>query len=172
MATLNIQRGRDHGIASYNEVRAAYGLRPARNFRGISPDSATQDRLAEAYDTVDEVDVWVGGLADPPLRGAMVGETNFAVLSDQFLRLRDGDRFWYQRQLNQELQKLVERQTLSKIIKRNTDVGNELQDNVFISKGFVVPDEPGTVRKPREPRRRPGPPSGGSDDRKPRGKGR
>ena len=61
----------------------------------------------------------------------MVGETLRAVLADQFRRLRDGDRFWYQHRLNPALVRLVEEQTLAVIIRRNTEIGDEIPDDVF-----------------------------------------
>ncbi len=95
LASLNIQRGRDHGLPGYNQVRIDYGLEPAGSFADVHPDPVVQANLAAAYETVDDVEVWVGGLAEPHVPGAMVGETFRAILADQFERLRDGDRFWY-----------------------------------------------------------------------------
>jgi hypothetical protein len=60
-----------------------------------------------------------------------VGETFARILGDQFERLRDGDRYWYAAYLPQFLVDIVERQTLAAIIRRNTAIGNELQDDVF-----------------------------------------
>ncbi|HCT46797.1 MAG TPA: hypothetical protein DF699_16450, partial [Phycisphaerales bacterium] len=48
-------------------------------------------------------------------------------------RLRDGDRFWYESYLPQPMVQMVESQTLARIIKRNTEIGDELQDNVFLA---------------------------------------
>ena len=62
----------------------------------------------------------------------MVGPMLQHVISDQFKRLRDGDRFYYRNHLPDDLVRLVERQTLSVIIRRNTDIGEELSDNVFL----------------------------------------
>lgn len=131
LAALNIQRGRDHGLASYNEVRLAFGLEPAREFGDIHPDPAVQADLATAYASVEDVDVWVGGLAEPHAPGAMVGETFRAILVDQFERLRDGDRFWYQGYLPPPLVREVERQTLARILRRNTAIGSEVPDRIF-----------------------------------------
>ncbi len=131
LAALNIQRGRDHGIPSYNRVRADFGLAPARSFAEINGDRQIQSRLQEAYEAVDDIDAWVGGLAEPAVGGGLVGETWRAVLVDQFERLRTGDRFWYQSSLPPELVALVESQTLATIIRRNTEIGNEIPDNVF-----------------------------------------
>ena len=92
LASLNLQRGRDHGLPSYNEVRIAYGLPPAVTFGDTSSHSVIQERLQAVYGTVEYVDVWIGGLAEDHRRGGMVGELFFRILVDQFERLRDGDR--------------------------------------------------------------------------------
>lgn len=142
LASLNIQRGRDHGLGSYNQTRRALGLRPARSFRDIHPDRAVQRKLATAYVSVDQVDLWVGGLSEAHVRGAMVGETFHRILTDQFIRLRDGDRFYYEGYLPRELSRVVERQTLSTIIRRNTEIGRELQDNAFEAPRTPPPGAP------------------------------
>ncbi|HBL32137.1 MAG TPA: hypothetical protein DD490_35390 [Acidobacteria bacterium] len=132
LASLNIQRGRDHGLPGYNQVRAAYGLPRVTSFAGISSNPAVQAKLAAVYSSPDDVDVWVGGLAENHLPDAMVGATFSAILRDQFERLRDGDRFWYEIYLPQDLVRQVRDQTLARIIRRNTTIGNELQPNVFL----------------------------------------
>lgn len=132
LASLNMQRGRDHGLASYNKTRIAYGLKPAKTFSDITKDKAIQKRLASVYSNPDQIDLWIGSLCEPPFADAMVGETLAVLLRHQFLRLRRGDRFWYERYLNSELRTLIDRQTLAVIIRRNTEIGRELQDNVFL----------------------------------------
>ncbi len=104
LASLNIQRGRDHGLPSYNDTRVALGLRRMRRFDQITPDSALQARLAVAYADVDDLDVWVGALAERPRPGAHVGELIYTILKDQFETLRDGDRFWYARVLSRRIE--------------------------------------------------------------------
>jgi len=131
LASLNIQRGRDHGLPSYNAVRRALGLRPARNFGDISSRPEIRRRLRSAYGAVEAIDLWVGGLAEDPLPGAMVGELFRAILKDQFEALRDGDRFWYQRVLSRQEQRQVEGTRLADIIRRNTSIGDEIPDDVF-----------------------------------------
>ena len=133
LASANIQRGRDHGLADYNTVRQAYGLTPLVTFSDIPSDSGVQDKLADAYKSVDDIDLWIGGLAENHVPGALVGETIHAILVDQFTRLRDGDRFWYQNDLFFTGAQLteIENTTLADIIRRNTHVDNELSDDVF-----------------------------------------
>ncbi len=132
LPALNIQRGRDHGLPSLNPLRAALGLSPYSMFAEINDSAEVRDRLASAYPSVADIDPWVGGLAEPPASGGLVGETWRVVLRDQFVRLRDGDRFWYQAYLPSEMVQLIERQTLARIIRRNTAIGDELPDNVFL----------------------------------------
>ncbi len=131
LAALNIQRGRDHGLPSYNQIRADFGLDRLRSFSDINPDTRVQRRLAQAYESVDDIDPWVGGLSEPPVGDALVGETWRAVLTDQFRRLRDGDRFWYQYYLTPELIEMIERQTLTTIVRRNTTIGAEIPEDPF-----------------------------------------
>ncbi|MEM7234487.1 MAG: peroxidase family protein, partial [Planctomycetota bacterium] len=131
LASLNIQRGRDHGLPSYNQVRLDFGLSAASSFADVSSDPEIQARLASVYDSVDSIDVWIGGLSEDKLPGALVGELIFHVLQEQFSALRDGDRFWYRRTLPPSLQRLVEEQTLADIIRRNTSIDDEISDDVF-----------------------------------------
>ena len=131
LASLNLQRGRDHGLPGYNQVRQDFGLRPVRSFRQITRSRTIQRRLSQVYDNVNDIDIWIGCLAEGPKGKAVVGETVLAILTDQFERLRDGDRFWFENYLTPELVKLVKTHTLSDIIKRNTNIGNEVGPKVF-----------------------------------------
>ena len=149
LAALNIQRGRDRGLATYNDTREAYGLSRVTDFSDITSDLNLANALEEVYGTVDNIEQWVGVLAEDHLPGASIGELNEAILEDQFERLRDGDRFWFQNDsdLTQwtapssdssgtALDWLNE-VTLSDIIKLNTNIEN-LGDNVFLAEGVLV----------------------------------
>lgn len=132
LASLNIQRGRDHGLPSYNDARRDRDLRPARRFDDVTRDRATARRLASVYDSVEDIDLWVGCLAEDHVDGAMVGPLLRSILGDQFQRLRDGDRLWYQAALPAELTAFVEARTLAHIIRDNTRIeSSELRRSVF-----------------------------------------
>ena len=130
LASINIQRGRDHGLADYNTVRAAYGLPRVRSFAEITPDVAVQQALQKAYPNVDSIDLWVGGLAERHLPGSSLGATFTRIVVDQFTRLRDGDRYWYQNVLPADRVAEIQRTTLADIIARNSALKN-VQPDVF-----------------------------------------
>lgn len=132
LASLNIQRGRDHGLPGYAAMRRALKLKPVLKFSDVNPDPAVSSRLASVYASVEDIDLWIGGLSEPQKPGAMVGETFSRILADQFTRLRDGDRFWYQRHLPPPLVKLVDQQSLGSVIRRNTGIRNEVPPNVWL----------------------------------------
>ncbi len=136
LAALNIQRGRDHGIADYNSVRRAYGMDAVTSFSDVSSAEDVQEALEELYDDINDLDLWVGGLAEDHAEGAMVGETFRAIISDQLERLRDGDRFWYENDPyfveNPELMAKIRSTTLAVIIRRNTSINDEISNTVFV----------------------------------------
>lgn len=154
LVALNVQRGRDHGLADYNAARVAYGLRPATRFSDITRDPEMQKSLQQTYGDIRNIDLWVGGLAEDHVPGASVGPTFQRILADQFQRLRDGDRFWYERDFQGGELRQIRQTTLADIIRRNTTTTN-LQDNVFFFKaglaGRVVNDANANGRlDPRE----------------------
>jgi hypothetical protein len=138
LASLNIQRGRDHGLPDYNTCRLYYGLTPVNNFSQISGDPDVQQKLYAAYEgNIDGIDPWVGALAEDPINESkiLVGELLYTSLTEQFLRMRDGDPDWYQNILSTSSQRAAEKQTLAKIIARNTTLERkDLNANVFIVK--------------------------------------
>lgn len=152
LASLNIQRGRDHGLADYNAVREAYGLAPVESFAQIGSNLETQQSLEELYGNVDNIDLWVGALAEDHLPGSSVGELTQAIVADQFERLRDGDRFWYQNIFSDRALRTIESTSLADIIARNTAIDN-LQENVFFMfaevSGQVFVDSNGNGRQDR-----------------------
>lgn len=52
--------------------------------------------LRHMYPSVDEVDLFVGGVSEKPLEGALLGQTFVCLVGDQFARLRRGDRFFHE----------------------------------------------------------------------------
>ncbi|MEO8064457.1 MAG: peroxidase family protein [Pseudomonadota bacterium] len=131
LPSLNIQRGRDHGLPRYNDARRAMNLPAKTSFAAITSNATLRRRLASVYASPDDIDLWVGGLAEDHVSGAQVGELLFGIFKEQFLALRDGDRFWYQRALGSRELGLVQNVRLSDVIRRNTDIRSEIPSDVF-----------------------------------------
>ena len=137
LASLNIMRGRDQGVTTLNQFRADFGtnppLTPYTSFSELTSNASLAAALSAAYGgDIDKVDLWVGVLAEDKVGGAQVGETLQAILIDQFSRLRDGDRFYYENRLadTPELLLMIQDTSFSEIIKRTTGV-EHLQEKVF-----------------------------------------
>ena len=133
LVSLNIQRGRDTGLSSYNATRAAMGLTRVNSFSDITSNTALQESLQASYGSVDDIDLWVGGLAEDPLsaQGSQLGELFTYIVVKQFDELRAGDRFWYENYLTNNELETIKDSTLAKVIRDNTDIAGELQDKVF-----------------------------------------
>ncbi len=137
LASLNIARGRDHGLADYNAIREAYGLPRARSFADITGDETVQADLRSLFGSVDGIDAWVGLLAEGHARGASVGPTLRAILLDQFTRLRDGDRFWHEADSSgSDLGRLAGTRLVD-VIRRNTGLTN-LQPEAFFFRAGIA----------------------------------
>src|SRR5262249_42628532 len=101
----------------------------------ITSDNGLRLKLKQLYANVDNIDPWIGGLAEDHVPGSSTGPLIRAGLIDQFTRLRDGDRFWYQ---NQSIylppgEPALGSTTLAAVIARNTEINN-LQSDVFFFK--------------------------------------
>ena len=131
LATINIQRGRERGLPDFNTIREEFGLSAYTNWLDINPDYLVYDRLHDVYQ-LDDMDPWVGMLAEEPIPGTIFGETVKKFMEVQFLALRDGDRFYYENDpiLAIEDKQWIKTTTLHDIIMMNTGV-TIMQNNVF-----------------------------------------
>lgn len=120
LASINIQRGRDVALSDYNTLRADYGLPPVATFAEITSDADLAASLQATYGNVDEIDAWVGGLAEDHVPGAVVGPLFRAIIANQFRCIRDGDRFWYELRFSGAELDALRATRLSDIIRRNT----------------------------------------------------
>ena len=204
LGAIDIERGRDHGIGTYNQLRQAYGLPPKRSFTAITgeatdlfpvdplltrgneindpnlvdvlaltdidgrpvdmnddralEDTATRDvrrttvaaRLKAIYGDVNAIDAFVGMIAEPHVPGTEFGETQLAIWTREFQRLRDGDRFFYGNDHGLNFIKnaygIDFRKTLAQIIVANTDVpADEINPDVFLTSDDDLPATTCTV---------------------------
>ena len=155
LAAIDILRERDLGIATLNQTREALGLTPYTSFDQITSDPTLAGELQQVYGSVDQVDLFVGGLAEDPASGgaSMVGPTFQAVIAQQFENLRDGDQNFYLNQgFSPQLAQQIQSTTLSDLIVRDTDT-TVMQPNAFISTHRVssdaTSDSSGTTGQPQ-----------------------
>jgi hypothetical protein len=133
LGAVNLQRGRDHGLPDYNQARMDFGLTPVGDFADISSDPDVAAAISAAYDgDVNNIDAWAAAISEDHLPGSSVGELVHTVLVDQFTRLRDGDRFYYEQVLRPWRRDKIQNTLLSDIIRRNTGL-KTIQDEIFRS---------------------------------------
>ncbi|NXI56133.1 PERM Myeloperoxidase, partial [Chloroceryle aenea] len=127
LAALNMQRGRDHGLPGYNAWRRFCGLSQPQNTEELSEvlgNSKLAEKFMELYGTPDNIDLWIGAVAEPFVPQGRAGPLLACIIGTQFRNLRDGDRFWWEKpgvftlQQLQELRKI----SLSSVICANTRV--------------------------------------------------
>ena len=78
LASINIQRARDHGIPGYIQISTACGGPSASgtDFNGLTDISFAQRlRLEGTYRTVDDIDLFAGILSENPVEGSEMGRT-------------------------------------------------------------------------------------------------
>ena len=132
LIAIDIQRERDLGLGTLNQTRHVLGLKPYTTFAQLTPDPVLQKNFETVYGTINNVDLFMGGLAEPHAPGALVGPTFQKIIAGQFAWLRDGDRFfWLNQGFDPQTSAMIADTTLADIILRNTDT-TSLQPNVFI----------------------------------------
>ncbi|XP_047350126.1 uncharacterized protein LOC124949304 isoform X2 [Vespa velutina] len=98
LVSLNIQRGRDHGLPGYTKWREYCNLGKPESFSDLIDhmDPEALDAISKLYESVYDIDLYTGALAEIPKTGGIVGPTFTCLIADQFVRLQKGDRYWYE----------------------------------------------------------------------------
>ncbi len=124
LATINIMRSRERGLPDYNTIRADFGLEKISDFSEITTDEELASKLKFLYGNVDNIDAWIGLLAEDHVENTIFGETLLQIMKDQFLRLRDGDRFYYENDpaFTKEEITEIKNTKIHDIIMRNSDL--------------------------------------------------
>ena len=133
LASINIQRGRERGLVDFNATRQTFGLTKYTNFNQISDNVWFNQIFEDVYVDINDIDPWVGILAESHMDNALFGETAMAIMARQFRALRDGDRFYFENDpaFSQEEIAIIKQTTFKDIIMSNTGV-NAMQENVFL----------------------------------------
>ncbi|CAG2188404.1 PXDN [Mytilus edulis] len=107
--SFDIQRGRDHGLPSYNRWR----------------------------EHPDDIDLISGAMAERPVSGGIVGPTFACLLGEQFALFKTGDRFFYENDFHptgftKGQLRQIKKQSLASVMCRHVNVPTVPQ-NAFIS---------------------------------------
>ncbi|XP_067203363.1 uncharacterized protein [Linepithema humile] len=150
LIALNIHRGRDHGLPSYNHYRALCNLKKASTFEDLSREMAPEviARMKRIYASVDDIDLFPGGMSERPLQGGLVGPTFACIIAIQFRQSRKCDRFWYEtddpniRFTEHQLAE-IRKTTLTKVMCENMDHQTDMQRAAFdLPSNFLNPRVP------------------------------
>uniref|UniRef100_A0A8C1U410 NAD(P)H oxidase (H2O2-forming) n=1 Tax=Cyprinus carpio TaxID=7962 RepID=A0A8C1U410_CYPCA len=93
---LTIQRGRDFGLPSYNQIRESLNMRPVNSWDEINPKLKNTQVLPQPslYENdISRLELFVGGLLESQEGPGPVFST---IILDQFERIRNADRFWFE----------------------------------------------------------------------------
>merc|ERR1712111_49580 len=114
LISLNIQRGRDHGLPGYNAYREICAVGKAETWSDLSDYIPSQyiTKLQKTYRHIDDIDLFVGGFLETPHEDSILGPVFKCIIGDTFARLKYGDRFFY-------------------------DLGNEVRSNVVEREGVM-----------------------------------
>lgn len=137
---LDVQRGRDLGLPSYNDAREAFGLSRVASFEELTGYDYTEvaTALKHLYNgDIDKVDAYVGALVEEA--DEELGPLFTLSIKNQFERLRDGDRLWYRNRYDRDEWESFP--SLSEIIKLTCDDMENFPSESFITWDGVVAGE-------------------------------
>ncbi|XP_037358296.1 dual oxidase 2 [Talpa occidentalis] len=133
----SIQRGRDMGLPSYIQALQALKLPTPKNWTELNStvESQVLETIAALYNQdLSRLELLPGGLLESYGKPGLLFST---IVFDQFMRLRDGDRYWFENTRNglfsveeiAEIRNTTLRDVLVDVIKVDPSA---LQPNVFV----------------------------------------
>ena len=139
LASLNLQRGRDHGLAPYpvwrNFCNQVFGK--VSDFE----NKLTLVRFLQLYGSLETLDLWIGGLAEDRLPDSLLGATFSCIFGLTFSRVRDGDRFFYRQPgvFTKDQLKQIQLRSISNVLCDNSDNILSIQPDAFLSNQSRIP---------------------------------
>ncbi|XP_026564438.1 eosinophil peroxidase-like [Pseudonaja textilis] len=135
LSALNLQRGRDHGLPGYNAWRRFCGLSAPSNeaqLAAVLRNRKLAKQFINLYGTPENIDIWIGAMAEPFVPNGRVGPLMACLIGTQFRKLRDGDRYWWE---NREVftswqRRALRSESFSRVICDNTHI-KEVSRDIF-----------------------------------------
>ncbi len=139
LAAINIMRSRERGIPDYNTIRADFSLEKVKDFSEITSNTELAQSLKFIYGNVDNIDAYVGLLAEDHVRNSIFGILLKTIMEDQFYRLREGDRFYFENDpvFSDEEKEEIKNTKFYDIIMRNTEL-SYMPYEVFTTKNQPI----------------------------------
>jgi len=136
LAAINVQRGRDHGLPSYTKFRKFCNIdTKAQKSIGSFCDEigrTQRNALTSLFtDAKSHIDLYAAGIAERPVSGKLVGPTFGCIIREQFERLRDGDRFYFENSFNEKELPEIKKMTLAKVLCLTLKDIVSIQKNAF-----------------------------------------
>lgn len=95
LIAFNIARAREHGIPGYIHLMRLCFNEKITNFEQLDGYMPRQQRLKlqSIYATVQDIDLFTGGISEYPMPDGHVGPTFACIIGKQFADLKFGDRY-------------------------------------------------------------------------------
>ncbi|KAF8771265.1 Peroxidase like protein [Argiope bruennichi] len=145
LASINIQRGRDHGLPPY--VKAikfcSAGSVKVQNFddlRKLGLMTRTNARLLnQTYENVNDIDMWVGMQMEKHMSGSMLGPTAVCIIAKQTFFTMHGDRFFFNHEgpipaFTEDQRIELKKCSLARVLCDNTNITEITKNPFFLPK--------------------------------------
>ncbi|KAJ7341754.1 hypothetical protein JRQ81_006605 [Phrynocephalus forsythii] len=139
LASLDLQRGRDHGLPGYNDWREFCDLprlMTESELRTAIGNRQVVSKILELYGNPNNIDVWLGGIVEDFLPDARTGPLFACIIGKQMKALRDGDRFWWENDnvFTEPQRNELRKYSLSRLICDNTGLHEAPLDAFLLGK--------------------------------------
>ncbi|GJQ67039.1 HPX6 [Trypoxylus dichotomus] len=135
LVSLNIQRGRDHGLPGYVKWRTLCKLSKPKNFDDLSHDIDPDilNYISSVYRYVEDIDLYTGSLSEKLIGSSLLGPTLHCLIIDQFIRLKRADRYWYENPgiFTANQLREIRKSTLASVLCENSDNVTQIQSLVM-----------------------------------------
>nr|XP_039267420.1 dual oxidase 1-like isoform X1 [Styela clava] len=146
LLALTIERGRDAGLASYNNVRRSLGLSEIRSFSQFTgvPDLVLAS-ITEVYrNNTNLLEVYVGGILESAANNNGADSLFGRIIIEQMVRLRNSDRYWFENveegYFSRNNISEIRNTTFRDVIIATTSIeADELQRDIFFTRGNPCP---------------------------------